>query len=77
MRERAKETHFPHRRKAMDKQWQKIVQRMVQEYLFICLGENRYMGGQNASSLNVDYAIPEATLMADGRVIVAKGKVVV
>jgi hypothetical protein len=25
--------------------------------LFIALGENRYMGGQNASSLNKDYAL--------------------
>jgi leucyl aminopeptidase (aminopeptidase T) len=54
-----------------------LVDEHVHGYLFICLGENRYMRGQNASSLNVDYAIPEATLMADGRVIVAEGKVVV
>jgi hypothetical protein len=45
--------------------------------LFISLGENRYMGGQNETSLNVDYAIPATTLVADGRMIVAAGKLVV
>jgi len=37
--------------------------------LFVALGENRYMRGQNASTLNVDYVVPEATLLADGVVI--------
>jgi leucyl aminopeptidase (aminopeptidase T) len=42
--------------------------------LFIALGENRYMGGQNGSSLNIDYTLPGCTLKIDGRVIVSKGK---
>lgn len=42
--------------------------------LLIALGENRYLGGQNASSLNVDFAIPEATLLVDGRVVIAEGR---
>jgi leucyl aminopeptidase (aminopeptidase T) len=54
-----------------------LVDEHVEGCLFISLGENRYMGGQNESSLNVDYAIPAATLIADGRVIVAAGKLVV
>jgi leucyl aminopeptidase (aminopeptidase T) len=41
--------------------------------LFISLGENRYMGGQNASSLNVDFVAPNATLLVDDRVIVREG----
>jgi leucyl aminopeptidase (aminopeptidase T) len=48
----------------------------VRGCLLICLGENRYMGGQNASSLNVDFAIPGATLQVDGRTIVSEGTVV-
>ena len=43
-------------------------------YLFISLGENRYMGGRNESSLNVDDALPGATLVVDDRVVVREGK---
>lgn len=46
-------------------------------YLLIALGENRYLGGENESTLNVDFAIPDATLLADGRAIVANGRLVV
>jgi leucyl aminopeptidase (aminopeptidase T) len=48
----------------------------VRGCLLICLGENRYMDGQNASSLNVDFAIPGATLQIDGRTIVSEGTIV-
>jgi leucyl aminopeptidase (aminopeptidase T) len=41
--------------------------------LFIALGENRYLGGENASSLNVDFAIPEGSLSVDGRLLVEEG----
>jgi leucyl aminopeptidase (aminopeptidase T) len=51
-----------------------LVDEHVYGRIFISLGENRYMGGQNASSLNVDFAMPDATLLADGRVIVTGGK---
>jgi leucyl aminopeptidase (aminopeptidase T) len=44
--------------------------------LFIALGENRYMGGQNESSLNIDFAIPGATLTIDHRTIVHAGEIV-
>ena len=54
-----------------------IVDEHIYGSLFISLGENRYMGGQNESSLNVDFAIPNATLVADGRVIMEEGEVVV
>jgi leucyl aminopeptidase (aminopeptidase T) len=43
--------------------------------LFLSLGENRYMGGQNASSLNIDFVVPNATLLVDDRVIVRNGVV--
>lgn len=39
--------------------------------LFLSLGENRYMGGQNASSLNVDFDMPGAVLLADGRAVLS------
>jgi leucyl aminopeptidase (aminopeptidase T) len=45
--------------------------------LFIALGENRYMGGQNASSLNKDYALAGATLKVDGQTVVLEGKIIV
>ncbi|MFL7867623.1 MAG: aminopeptidase [Anaerolineales bacterium] len=52
---------------------------MVDEHihgsLFIALGENRYMGGSNPSSLNVDYALAGATLQVNDHLIVSKGVV--
>ncbi len=54
-----------------------VVDEHVYGMLFLSLGENRYMGGENESSLNVDFAMPGATLIADGRTIVAEGKLVI
>lgn len=54
-----------------------IVDEHIHGCLFIAFGENRYMGGQNESSLNVDFVHPAVTLEVDGRVIVSQGKVVV
>ena len=54
-----------------------LVDEHVRGALFVSLGENRYLGGQNESSLNVDYAVPGATLLVDDRVIVDAGQVVV
>jgi len=51
-----------------------VVDEHVHGHLFIALGENRYMGGQNESSLNVDFALPGATLGVDDRVVVLEGK---
>lgn len=42
--------------------------------LFLALGENRYMGGQNASSLNHDFALQGASLLVDGQVVVDAGR---
>ena len=44
--------------------------------VFVAFGENRYLRGQNASSLNVDFCVPRATVHADERVIVREGQVV-
>jgi leucyl aminopeptidase (aminopeptidase T) len=44
--------------------------------LLLALGENRYLGGENASSLNIDLTMPGATLLADDQVIVANGSLV-
>lgn len=49
----------------------------VHGQLLISFGENRYLGGQNASSLNTDFALPAASLSVDGRLIVIAGKVAV
>lgn len=53
-----------------------IVDEHIHGCLFIAFGENRYMGGQNESSLNVDFVHPGVTLEVDGRVIVSQGKLV-
>ncbi|MFN8443748.1 MAG: aminopeptidase [Caldilineaceae bacterium] len=50
-----------------------IVDEHVVGSLFLALGENRYMGGQNESSLNHDFALHGASLSVDGRMIVRKG----
>lgn len=52
-----------------------LVDEHIHGYLFLALGENRYMGGQNESSLNVDYALADATLRVDDQTIVLNGKV--
>ncbi len=44
--------------------------------LFISFGENRYMGGKNKSSLNVDFATSNASLFADGKCVIERGKIV-
>lgn len=44
-----------------------IIDEHVYGNLFLALGENRYMGGQNESSLNIDFVVPEATLLVDGK----------
>jgi leucyl aminopeptidase (aminopeptidase T) len=54
-----------------------LVDEHVYGNLFVALGENRYMGGSNASSLNVDFTIPGATLQVDDRLVVEQGQVVV
>ena len=42
--------------------------------VFIAFGENRYLGGENESSLNIDFVLPSATVIADGRLVVDNGK---
>jgi len=54
-----------------------MVDEHIRGYLFIALGENRYMGGQNESALNVDYALANVALEVDGQTIVSQGKVIV
>lgn len=43
--------------------------------LFVAFGENRYLGGQNASSLNIDFVLPAASLFANDHLIVDSGQV--
>ena len=54
-----------------------LVDEHVRGALFVAIGENRYLGGQNESSLNIDFAIQNATLLCDDTVIVDGGRVVV
>lgn len=54
-----------------------IVDEHIQGALFIAFGENRYMGGANASSLNIDFVISAASLRVDERVIVDQGRLIV
>ncbi len=60
----------PHLRKPIG--WT-IVDEHVMGSLFLALGENRYMGGKNESSLNHDFALHGASLAVDGKVIIEKG----
>jgi leucyl aminopeptidase (aminopeptidase T) len=50
-----------------------LVDEHVAGAIFVALGENRYMGGQNESSLNYDMVIPQGSLAVDGAVIVDAG----
>ncbi len=50
-----------------------LVDEHVSGSLFISFGENRYMGGENESSLNIDFAIPQATLAVNGRNLIEDG----
>lgn len=50
-----------------------LVDEHIAGALFLALGENRYMGGQNASSLNHDFALFGASLWVDDVAIVENG----
>lgn len=50
-----------------------LVDEHIAGALFLALGENRYMGGQNESSLNHDFALFGASLWVDDVLIVENG----
>lgn len=50
-----------------------LVDEHIAGAIFVALGENRYMGGQNASSLNHDFALVGASLWVDDNFIIDKG----
>ncbi|HHW89019.1 MAG TPA: aminopeptidase [Chloroflexi bacterium] len=50
-----------------------LVDEHIAGALFLALGENRYMGGENASSLNHDFALFGASLWVDARLVVEQG----
>jgi hypothetical protein len=52
-----------------------LVDEHVHGHVFVAFGETRDMGGKNASSLNIDFALPGATLLVGDRVVVSKGVV--
>jgi leucyl aminopeptidase (aminopeptidase T) len=45
--------------------------------VFLSLGENRYMGGRNESSLNIDFVVRDATFVVGSSTLVERGKVIV
>jgi leucyl aminopeptidase (aminopeptidase T) len=51
-----------------------LVDEHVHGCMFIAFGENRYMGGQNESSLNIDYVVPEATILVGDQLLVEAGQ---
>jgi len=53
-----------------------LVDEHIAGAVFLALGENRYMGGQNGSSLNHDFALHGASLLVDGRPVVQAGRLV-
>ena len=42
--------------------------------VFVALGENRFMGGQNESTLNIDLVCSGATVLCDNRCLVREGR---
>lgn len=46
-----------------------LVDQHVHGNLFIAFGENRYMAGHNESSLNIDFCLPNARLIIDGKAL--------
>jgi len=54
-----------------------LVDEHVHGAIFIALGENRYVGGENQSSLNIDFVLPEATLLVDHAPVVETGRLCV
>jgi hypothetical protein len=45
--------------------------------VFLALGENRYMGGDNESAINVDLMPASPTVVVDGTVLVNEGVLIV
>jgi len=54
-----------------------LVDEHVSGAVLVALGENRYLGGRNQSDLNIDFALPRASLLVDDRLIVDRGRLVV
>jgi leucyl aminopeptidase (aminopeptidase T) len=52
-----------------------LIDEHVHGALFIAFGENRYLGGANESTLNIDYALAGATLLAGGRAVIIAGTI--
>jgi hypothetical protein len=52
-----------------------LVDEHVAGTIFLALGENRYMGGHNASSLNIDFCTAPASIRADDRPVVVSSAV--
>ena len=42
--------------------------------VFVALGENRFMGGKNESTLNIDLVCPGATVLCDSELLVRDGR---
>ena len=42
--------------------------------VFVAFGENRFMGGKNESTLNIDLVCSGATVLCDSRYLVREGR---
>jgi len=51
-----------------------LVGEHVDGTIFVAPGENRYLGGRNQSSLNIDFALPAASLLVDDDLVVERGR---
>ncbi|MGE0543221.1 MAG: hypothetical protein AB7R89_23935, partial [Dehalococcoidia bacterium] len=51
-----------------------LVDEHVEGAIFVAFGENRYLGGWNESSLNVDFALTIASLYVDDDLVVERGR---
>lgn len=52
-----------------------LVDEHIHGALIVAFGENRYLGGRNASSLNVDFCSLQATVYADRQMVVDRGAI--
>jgi hypothetical protein len=54
-----------------------LVDEHVRGAVLVALDEHRYLGGRSQSDLNIDVALPRATLLVDDRRIVDRGRLIV
>jgi leucyl aminopeptidase (aminopeptidase T) len=51
-----------------------LVDEHIHGAFLVAFGENRYLGGENSSSLNVDFCSLDATVQVEGKILVERGR---